>query len=720
MVSKNKKILTPEIGTDKDYSNHTKVTEEEPGLERGDWGGRIYFVLTAVGCAVGLGNIWRFPYVAYENGGSAFLIPYFLTSLLIGIPLLHFEMNYGQFAGSGCGTCFRKIMPAAQGVGWVMLLNSFFVGIFYIMVMAYILIYLFTIAIGQGYKYSSCDNPWNTLGCISSAKDLACVSNTTLNIANYTKAVFLNNTCYFGNDTEEIKTLRDGFFRVNKLVPVSATEEFFDRYVLQRTDSFENLGEVNGKLLISLLFCWALIFLFAWKGVKVLGKIAVFTALYPYVVVVTFLFMVTKMDGAYEGMKYYLLEPDFSRLYDYKTWLTAATQLIFSFSIGMGNMHTLASYNKKNHNVFIDVGIISVADIFMSIVGGAVVFSVLGFLANKTGKIIPEVVSSGTTLAFVVYPEATSLMPMSEVFAFAYFLMLFLLGASTEVCYIDLIATSLYDTFKTTRKHRTIVVLSLCILMFCCGLIFCFSGGVYYFTIFNEYATGFNITFVLVLQLLVVTCFYGINNYIEDIRSMIGKPKSSFANIIGPTGSVMKYLWLYVTPALCIAVCGSLIYSFITFIPSYGVGKDAVFFPPMARYIGYSITFSTILPVFIFFIVNFCTYAAKKRSMKKLFKPTIKWPSYGREKKQLQGSLGDDSQGSIKTDSKTAESKSKMTESTLKSVISSTNTKKEKKGIIGSFKSKNEPKKNVVKTPLGEKLKTESQTSKTSATSNKV
>uniref|UniRef100_A0A0N4Z0B4 Transporter n=1 Tax=Parastrongyloides trichosuri TaxID=131310 RepID=A0A0N4Z0B4_PARTI len=650
---------------------------------RGEWGGRIYFLLTAIGCAVGLGNIWRFPYVAYENGASAFLIPYFLISFLIGIPALNFEMNFGQFTNAACSTSFKRIMPAAQGIGWVLVFNSFLLGIFYIMIMAYILIYLFLIGIGQGYLYISCNNPWNTLNCVSSKKNFDCVDDLSENIYNSSKAIFLNGTCRFGNTEKEIEKHRIDYFNSINGTPVSATEEFFDRYVLQRTNSFDELGEVNGKLFISLTLCWTLIFLFSWKGVKILGKISLFTALYPYVVVIVFFFITYDLEGAYEGMKYYLLEPNFNNILDYKIWITAASQLIFSFSIGMGKMHSLASYNKRDHNIFIDVTIIALADIFMSIVGGVVVFNVLGFLAAKTGKQIPAVVSSGATLAFVVYPEATSLMPMSELLAFAYFLMLFLLGASTEVVYIDLIATVLYDAFKSTRNYRPWVVFALCFIMYSCGIVFTFNGGVYYFTIFNDFVTGFNLIFVVILEFLTVSIFYGLNNYIDDIRSMIGKPKNALTAVFGPTGLLMKFSWLIFTPVFLAVVCGFLIYSFVQLSPKYGVGEKAVILPPAAKYLGYFLTFITLAPIPICFVINVFKIAMSGQPFIALFRPTRKWPTYDkwlerrRQKEKDNGNVETDSytkKCESSTNSKKSNSKSKSNKSNRSSKI----TKKSK------------------------------------------
>ena len=72
--------------------------------EKQQWGSRIGFILAAVGSAVGLGNIWRFPYMVYENGGGAFLIPYFVALLTAGIPIMILEFSLGHRSRSGCAS----------------------------------------------------------------------------------------------------------------------------------------------------------------------------------------------------------------------------------------------------------------------------------------------------------------------------------------------------------------------------------------------------------------------------------------------------------------------------------------------------------------------------------------------------------------------------------------------------------------------------------------
>lgn len=102
---------------------------------------RLAFLLAAIGSAVGLGNIWRFPYVAYSNGGGAFLIPYVIALLTAGIPLLFLDYGIGHRFRGSAPLAFRRIKSWAEPVGWIQVGISFFITIYYAAIIGWALLY---------------------------------------------------------------------------------------------------------------------------------------------------------------------------------------------------------------------------------------------------------------------------------------------------------------------------------------------------------------------------------------------------------------------------------------------------------------------------------------------------------------------------------------------------------------------------------------------------
>ncbi|NXU69147.1 SC6A9 protein, partial [Horornis vulcanius] len=323
--------------------------KQEKSVKRGNWGNQIEFVLTSVGYAVGLGNVWRFPYLCYRNGGGAFMFPYFIMLVFCGIPLFFMELSFGQFASQGCLGVWR-VSPMFKGVGYGMMVVSTYIGIYYNVVIC-IAFYYFFVSMTRVLPWTYCSNPWNTPDCVG-VLDGNLSSRVALNISQ-----LLNTT--------QKRT--------------SPSEEYWRRYVLNLSDDIGNLGEVRLPLLGCLGVSWVVVFLCLIKGVKSSGKVVYFTATFPYVVLTILFVRGITLEGAVTGIMYYLT-PQWDKILNAKVWGDAASQIFYSLGCAWGGLITMASYNKFNNNCYRDSIIISITNCATSVYAGFVIFSILGFM----------------------------------------------------------------------------------------------------------------------------------------------------------------------------------------------------------------------------------------------------------------------------------------------------------------------------------------------------
>ena len=114
---------------------------------RENWSARSGFIIAAIGSAVGLGNIWRFPYVAYENGGGAFLIPYLIAIFAAGLPLLFLDYAVGHKFRKAPPTAYKKLMNS-EALGWWQVMVTLIIGIYYASVLSWAGTYIYY-SIGQ-------------------------------------------------------------------------------------------------------------------------------------------------------------------------------------------------------------------------------------------------------------------------------------------------------------------------------------------------------------------------------------------------------------------------------------------------------------------------------------------------------------------------------------------------------------------------------------------
>ncbi|XP_042347246.1 sodium- and chloride-dependent creatine transporter 1-like [Plectropomus leopardus] len=265
------------------------VTGAGPGYpERETWTRQMDFIMSCVGFAVGLGNVWRFPYLCYKNGGGVFLIPYLLFIFVGGIPIFFLEIALGQFMKAGSINVWN-IAPLFKGLGYASMVIVFFCNTYYIMVLAWGFYYLIK-SFNSTLPWSTCDNEWNTPNCIEIFRHEDCKNGSLANIT-----ISGNMTC------AELADAR------------SPIIEFWENKVLNISSGLEETGQFNWEVMLCLMAVWVMVYFCVWKGVKSTGKIVYFTATFPYVVLIILLVRGVTLPGAYDGIMYYI-KPDWSKL----------------------------------------------------------------------------------------------------------------------------------------------------------------------------------------------------------------------------------------------------------------------------------------------------------------------------------------------------------------------------------------------------------------------
>ncbi|KAM9069913.1 sodium-dependent proline transporter isoform 4-T4 [Sarcophilus harrisii] len=395
--------------------------------DRGNWTGKLDFLLSCIGYCVGLGNVWRFPYRAYTNGGGAFLVPYFIMLTICGIPLFFLELSLGQFSSLG---------PLA----------------------------------------------------------------------------------------------------VWKISP------------LFKADMFSTSKGVQASEI----------------------QVVYFTATFPYLILLMLLIRGLTLQGAWRGIQFYLT-PQFDHLLTSKVWIEAALQIFYSLGVGFGGLLTFASYNTFHQNIYRDTFIVTLGNAITSILAGFAIFSVLGYMSQELGVPVDQVAKAGPGLAFVVYPQAMTMLPLSPFWSFLFFFMLLTLGLDSQFAFLETIVTALTDEFPYyLRPKKAIFSGTICVAMFLMGLILTTDGGMYWLVLLDDYSAGFGLMVVVITTCLTVTRVYGIQRFCRDIHMMLGfKP-----------GLYFKACWMFLSPATLMAL---LVYSIVKYQPSeYGTYR----FPYWAELLG--------------------------------------------------------------------------------------------------------------------------------------
>ncbi|KAG5318004.1 S6A17 protein, partial [Pseudoatta argentina] len=543
-----------------------RETKEE---NRAAWSGKMQFFLSIIGYSVGLGNIWRFPYLCQQNGGGAFLIPFFVMLILEGVPLFLIELGLGQRMRQGALGVWNTIHPWLGGIGIASCIVTFFVTLYYNVIITWCVYYLFnSVEVSRSIKFESL--PW-------------------------AKCPVLD-----GKPVEEC-------------VKSSETAYFWYRTTLDAAPSIEDGQGLKWWIVLCLLLSWVVVFFIVMKGIQSSGKVVYFTSMFPYLVLTIFFIRGITLKGASAGLAH-MYTPKVEKLLEPTVWLDAATQVFYSFGLAFGSLIAFGSYNTPNNHCVRDVILVSVCNAFTAIYASVVIFAILGFkamsnvdkcvvsardtliqnglLANSTsfsledyelfmsnsynssmnltmkscslGKELDNA-AEGTGLAFIIFTQAIVELPGAPFWSCIFFMMLLALGLGSQIGLLEGMLCVIFeiDLFKRIKKQYMTGVV--CVVCFFVGLIFCTGAGEYWLKMFDSFAGTIGLVIVALMEMISVIFVYGHEKFTKDIEEMTGyKP-----------GAYWQITWRFLAPIIMLCILVFSVISMFIKKPQYSAWNAA-------------------------------------------------------------------------------------------------------------------------------------------------
>uniref|UniRef100_K1QK81 Sodium-and chloride-dependent GABA transporter 2 n=1 Tax=Magallana gigas TaxID=29159 RepID=K1QK81_MAGGI len=556
------------MGKDKKSNGVDMEIQEEHAdgvRKRETWTNKIDFLLACIGFSVGLGNVWRFPYLCYKNGGVRFspttqqefdiTTKHSMGSWSIDYLFQKYSTQHPSFM-PGNNLCFavsrfsivQPLFSCLLCPFWLAMECAFLIPYFILVIIGGVPLFFLECSVGQfmgvsGFRaWSICPLFQGILSNLMIIKGFA-------------------------------------FDRTNKVLNISDGIEP------------ENMGEIKWDLALTLLFAWVVVYCCICKGIKSSGKVMYITATSPYLFMLALLIRNCLLPGARTGILFYLtpdwsrlndlevmyvtatspylfmaallirnallpgslngvifyLKPDLSKLNDMEVWVDAGTQIFFSYSIAIGALTALGSYNKFNHNSYRDCIIFACANSGTSFFAGFIIFTILGHMAEVQGVDIKDVAAGGPGLAFIAYPKAVSLMPGAPIWAILFFLMLILLGLDSQFVGVEGVISAVVDQWPNLLRRgyrKEIFIGIVCILNFFIGLSMVSRGGMYVFQLFDYYSGSKIILFIAFFECIAIAWIYGVRRFYDNLEMMLGFRINPY----------MMVSWTVLSPIFCMCV----------------------------------------------------------------------------------------------------------------------------------------------------------------------
>ncbi|XP_024941160.1 sodium- and chloride-dependent transporter XTRP3 isoform X2 [Cephus cinctus] len=572
---------------------------------RAAWSGKMQFFLSIIGYSVGLGNIWRFPYLCQQNGGGAFLIPFFVMLILEGIPLFLIELGLGQRMRQGALGAWNTIHPWLGGIGIASCIVTFFVTLYYNVIITWCFYYLFN-SLQETLPWATCPEKNGKI--------------------------------------------------IEECAKSSATEYFWYRTTLDVSPSIEDGQGLKWWIVLCLLLSWIIVFCIVMKGIQSSGKVVYFTSMFPYLVLTIFFIRGITLEGAGAGLVH-MYTPKVEKLLDPVVWLDAATQVFYSFGLAFGSLIAFGSYNSPDNNCVRDVILVSICNAFTAIYASVVIFAILGFKAMSNVKNciqsnIPLLIDSGyinasetsltvdqfnhlidtnftvvnmttamsgtvainwcslsgqldnaaqgTGLAFVIFTQAIVELPGAPFWSCIFFLMLLALGLGSQIGILEGMLCVIFDIDLFKRIKKQYITGAVCLICFLMGLIFCTGAGEYWLKMFDSFAGTIGLVMVALMEMIAVIFIYGHEKFTKDIEDMTGyRP-----------GIYWQVTWRFLAPIIMVGILVSSILFMFLNKPQYSAWdaslgmSTSTYYPTWVLAIAAIIILAGVAPMPIVFLLR--------------------------------------------------------------------------------------------------------------------
>ncbi|MAT39372.1 MAG: sodium:calcium symporter [Ectothiorhodospiraceae bacterium] len=431
--------------------------------EREQWGSRFGLILAVAGNAIGLGNFLRFPGQAASNGGGAFMIPYFIAFLLLGIPLMWVEWGIGRHGGK----FGHSSTPGMFDLLWK---NRFakYLGVMGLVISIVIMIY-YTYIESWTLGYSV----FSMLGSYSGMADLGSM---------------------------------DGFLKSYQgLNP--------DGY-------FSSIWTAYAFMIVTFIINFTVLWKGLSGGIEKLAKYAMPLLFIFAVILVIRVFTLGTPDPAFPDQNVwkgfsYIWNPDLSKLGDIDVWLAATGQIFFTLSVGMGTIHAYASYLRPKDDIALSGLTTASTNGFVEIVlGGSIAIPVA--VAYFGVAMTQDIAAGGTfNIGFVSMPVIFDKMPAGGVFGSLWFLLLFIAGITSSVAMAQPVIAFLKDEFRMPHKRA---VLTVAALVFICVQPVVFFLGDGFLDEMDYWAGDFGLVVFATVEIFLFAWIFKIDNAWNEIN----------------------------------------------------------------------------------------------------------------------------------------------------------------------------------------------------------